>query len=103
MLEKFENANPPMNANEKQAALSDRMKLSKTMASANKMIEKKFKPKGTAQSHSPFLMANAVGFDSIKMLNKMDEDKKIREEHQLKIAQELKNALDFTRKKTTGG
>ena len=31
-------------------------------------------------------MANAVGFDSIKMLNKMDEDKKIREEHQLKIA-----------------
>ena len=48
MLEKFENANPPMNANEKQAALSDRMKLSKTMASASKMIEKKFKPKGTA-------------------------------------------------------
>jgi hypothetical protein len=40
-------------------------------------------------------MANAVGFDSIKMLNKMDEDKKIREERQLKIAHELKLATNF--------
>ena len=45
------------------------------MEMANKQIEIKYLPKGTAKSNSPFLLANAVGFDSIKMLNKMEEDR----------------------------
>ena len=66
--------NPPMNDREKQAALKDRMKLIKTMERANEMIDNKYKPTGTAQSLSPYLVANAVGFDSIKMMNRIEED-----------------------------
>ena len=40
--------NPPMSDREKQAALKDRMKLIKTMERANEMIDRKYKPKGTA-------------------------------------------------------
>ena len=35
-------------------------------------------------------MANSVAFDAIKILNKMEEDKNLREERQLKIAEEIK-------------
>ena len=85
MIAKFEAENPPMNDREKQLALQDNKKLLKTMEMANRVIEQKYQPKGTAKSNSPFLLANAVGFDSIKMLNKMEEDKKAREERQHRI------------------
>ncbi len=47
---------------------------------------------GAAKSNSPFLIANQVGFDSIKMLNKIEEDKKVREARKLRIAEELRAA-----------
>ncbi len=58
----------------------------------DKMIEIKFQPTGSAKSNSPFLIANQVGFDSIKMLNKIEEDKKEREARKLRIAEELRAA-----------
>jgi len=61
----------------------------KTMDEAKQMIEDKFNPKASAKSISPFLMANAVGFDSIKMLNKMEEDRQEREARQERIRKEL--------------
>ena len=79
MIKKFEAENPQMNERDKQQALQDRIKLMKTMDMANQMIDQKYKPKGTAKSNSQFLLSNAVGFDSIRMLNKMDEDKKERQ------------------------
>lgn len=75
MIAEFEVENPPMSDYDKQQALQDRVRLAKTMQMANRAIELKYSPKGTAKSNSPFLMANAVGLDSIKMLNKMEEDK----------------------------
>lgn len=35
-------------------------------------------------------MANAVGFDSIKMMNKIEEDQRLRAERQRQIAEEIK-------------
>lgn len=67
-----------MGRREKQRALQDRVQLIKTMEMTKNMIETKYQPKGTAKSNSPFLIANSIGFDSLKMLNKMEEDKKIR-------------------------
>ena len=95
MIEKFEAENPPMDDRAKQLALQDRLKLMKTMDMANQMIDQKYKPKGTAKSNSQFLLSNAVGFDSIRMLNKMDEDKKERQQRQHRIQEELKRDESF--------
>ena len=69
------------------------------MEMTKNMIEIKFQPKGTAKSNSPFLIANSIGFDSIKMLNKMEEDKKIRQERRLRIAEEIKKEQQIIAKK----
>ena len=90
MRNKFLSEHPPMNDKEKQEALKDRMKLIKTMDMARGMIDKKFKPMGQAQSLSPYLLANAVGFDSVKIINKLEADRQVRVERKLKIAEEIK-------------
>ena len=82
MHKKINEKYPPMDERSKQIFVKDRMKYIKTMERANEMIEKKYMPRGTAQSLSPFLVSNAVKFDSVKILNKMESDRKIRLDRQ---------------------
>lgn len=83
-----------MSHKKKQEALQDRMKLLKTMHDCKEMLDGKFSPKGAAKSHSPFLMSNALAFDPVKMLNKIEEDTRARQERTQKIDQEIKEAKE---------
>ena len=89
MRQKYRDENPP-DENLKQEALKDRIRLINTMDMARGMIDKKFKPKGQAQSLSPYLLANAVGFDSLKIINKLESDRQVRLDRKIKISEEIK-------------
>ena len=95
MHEKINEKHPPMDERSKQIVLKDRMKMIKTMERANEMIEKKYMPRGTAQSLSPFLVANAVKFDSVKILNKMESDRKVRIDRQKQIKKEIEHQKEI--------
>ena len=89
MRQKYRDENPP-DEKLKQEALKDRIRLINTMDMARGMIDKKFKPKGQAQSLSPYLLANAVGLDSLAIINKLESDRQVRIDRKLKIADEIK-------------
>ena len=59
------------------------------MEMANREIQNKFDPRNSARSISPFLIVNTVGFDSLKILEKMEKDRNLRNEEKRKIAEEL--------------
>ena len=58
------------------------------------MIEKKFAPANSSKSTSPFLVANAMNFDVMTLLQQVEKSKIVKRDQKLREAEEKRLAKE---------